>query len=132
MIYRRLTMRKPIVEGVGLLSLIFALGSENAQAQMGVTRSSRPSPGWFTSRPSPAGSASGTAATTSGTVAVPYPLPVPNDVGVPGPGGYGGVRQVRMVQEGTLTPNQFAPPGTGPAPSPSGTLTQPTSPNPSE
>jgi hypothetical protein len=127
-------MRKPIVKGVSLLSLIFGLGWEDARGQVGVSGFGRPSQGLFASRSNPSGSAPGAGARSYVPGIGPSPFQAaafPDDVGAPGPNG-SGVRQIRMLQEGTPTPNQFAAPGTAPAPSAPGTLTEPTSPNPSE
>ncbi|HMB06045.1 MAG TPA: outer membrane beta-barrel protein [Isosphaeraceae bacterium] len=127
-------MREPIVKGVSLLSLILGLGWQEARAQVGDSGFGRPGPGLSAPRSNPSGPAPGVGA--RGLVPGMGPNPFraaapPDDVGAPGPIG-SGVRQVRMLQEGTPTPNQFAPPGTGPAPSAPGTTTEPTSPNPSE
>jgi hypothetical protein len=121
-------MRKPIVKGVSLLSLIFGLGWEDARAQVGVSGFGRPSQGLFAPRSNPSGSAPGAGARSyvPGIGLSPFQAPAfPDDVGAPNSNG-SGVRQVRMLQE----PPPSAPSSTAPA-APS-TMTEPPSPNPNE
>ena len=113
-------MRKPIVKGVSLLSLIFGLGWERADAQTGIFGYGRP--GASVPRTSPNGLASPPGAPGGAAVTGPSPFQAagyPDDVGAPGPSG-SGVRPARYFQEPAPTP---------PAP---GTMTEPPSPNPNE